>query len=1179
MLTYTTCLIAQVYELPVFDKSDTPALHVDKVEITKEATYIYCTYSAIAASWANISKETYLLDETTKMKYYLTRCDGFPFCPERKTYLNAERCDIKFSFPSIKPQGKISFIEDSENPAFNVYGIDIAKRFEKTYLDTDVNRFFDMSSFYDSSGDSIKAIQFIENAISAAEYVYGIKSETKQLLLANASILCGKYGYYDRAIELAQQEETLYKELGKTIDENYALNLRIVAQWYSDAGNHEKAIELYKKSINLFESLNVKDKQYAYALRFLSDEYYRIGDNDNSFLYGEKSIQVRRWLGDETDYINELRAFVKPGNNKSLVIGRLELVENELDHLPKFTDPSSFIIAGLHKQIAATYNIIEQYNDAIKHCNKSIVILKGLGNDYIDEYVSVLSLKCKVLNYMGNKNEALVSGLDAKHIMDSLNVQTPKYAELLSDLANTYAKVYDYEKAIQLQNKACEVYEATSGWLIIAGAYNSLGDYYKNALDYDKAELYVRKAVNMFDKHDDVNQYYEEEVKREGTNISYNAIESSYFTFKSRAFSSLAGILIDKKKYSDAIKTELECGEIIKNMGDDDLYAEHLGSLSLCYWADKLFDDAKRCAKQSILYYERTNNPKVVTIYMILSCFCIGSGDIDEAIQYAEKALQISEKSGIHEMHHMPLITLSRLYLSKGNPEKAEYMMSEALNYLQRVITNDIFEMTSEQKQRMWDKYETFFLQYRGIIEKSNKCDSLLSKLYNYLVFSKSLLLESEMHRDFVHMQVNWRDIQQCLTDNDIAIEFYFTHTGSISGGLRALIIDNKCKAPRLINLFSYSDYEKLMTTRTKSALNTVGNMVWKEILKQYSPDNIYFCSDGFLDMVPIEYCNVDGIGEMTEHYNIFRLSSTKELLFNNQHKNYNKAILYGGLDYEMPSEEYIVSIKNSNGLLRGIKERGGFEPLPNTYDEIKEIANILNKQSITTALYSGSNGTEDSFKKLSGENVNIMHLSTHGMYVKTDDLVQKKEENNFDFLKQITNDDNPVKEDIMLTHSFLVMSGGNKLIRREAHDSVFNDGILTASEISQLDFHNLDLVVLSACETGLGLLELGGVFGLQRGFKKAGAKTILMSLNKVDDEATKILMVEFYRNLMDGKTKHQSLKNAQRYLRQVDNGKYDKPEYWASFIMLDGLNKLEDNSSNLFKNHKVHRQLSGCYN
>ncbi len=99
-------------------------------------------------------------------------------------------------------------------------------------------------------------------------------------------------------------------------------------------------------------------------------------------------------------------------------------------------------------------------------------------------------------------------------------------------------------------------------------------------------------------------------------------------------------------------------------------------------------------------------------------------------------------------------------------------------------------------------------------------------------------------------------------------------------------------------------------------------------------------------------------------------------------------------------------------------------------------------------------------------------------------------------------------------------------------------------------------MAVLSACESALG--EYGfddGLLGLQRGLKIAGANTILMSLDKVDDEATKILMVEFYKNLMNGKTKHQSLRDAQKHLRQVENGKYNDPKYWASFIMLDGLN------------------------
>ena len=100
-----------------------------------------------------------------------------------------------------------------------------------------------------------------------------------------------------------------------------------------------------------------------------------------------------------------------------------------------------------------------------------------------------------------------------------------------------------------------------------------------------------------------------------------------------------------------------------------------------------------------------------------------------------------------------------------------------------------------------------------------------------------------------------------------------------------------------------------------------------------------------------------------------------------------------------------------------------------------------------------------------------------------------------------------------------------------------------------------MDLVVLSACQTAVGKNDAEGVYGLQRGFKKAGAHTILMSLDKVDDDATKILMVEFYRNLMGAKTKLESLRNAQKCLRSVENGKYDDPKYWASFILLDGLN------------------------
>ncbi|MCO7111772.1 CHAT domain-containing protein [Bacteroides uniformis] len=96
-------------------------------------------------------------------------------------------------------------------------------------------------------------------------------------------------------------------------------------------------------------------------------------------------------------------------------------------------------------------------------------------------------------------------------------------------------------------------------------------------------------------------------------------------------------------------------------------------------------------------------------------------------------------------------------------------------------------------------------------------------------------------------------------------------------------------------------------------------------------------------------------------------------------------------------------------------------------------------------------------------------------------------------------------------------------------------DGILTAKELAGLDLRGLDLVVLSACQTGLGEITGDGVFGLQRGFKKAGANTLLMSLWKVDDNATQLLMTQFYKNLLAGKSKFESLREAQKYVRDYE--------------------------------------------
>ena len=292
----------------------------------------------------------------------------------------------------------------------------------------------------------------------------------------------------------------------------------------------------------------------------------------------------------------------------------------------------------------------------------------------------------------------------------------------------------------------------------------------------------------------------------------------------------------------------------------------------------------------------------------------------------------------------------------------------------------------------------------------------------------------------------------------------------------------------------------------------------------------------------------------MFEQYNMYRLSSTKELVGEHNHKQFNRAALYGGLDYNQ-LKETASGTRKTTSVWRGIAKRGGFDPLFNTLVETQEIKELLDSKRVYTNLYTGEKGTEESFRKLSNQNYGIIHLATHGMYVNPDGVETKKTEDNFAFLETLASANDPVKEDAILTHSFLVLSGGNRLVTRDSVSDSNNDGILTSKEISQLNLRGLDLVVLSACESALGDIDNGGVYGLQRGFKKGGANTLLMSLDKVDDEATRILMVEFYKNLMSGHSKQQSLKNAQKHLRSVENGKYDDPKYWTSFIMLDGIN------------------------
>ena len=184
-----------------------------------------------------------------------------------------------------------------------------------------------------------------------------------------------------------------------------------------------------------------------------------------------------------------------------------------------------------------------------------------------------------------------------------------------------------------------------------------------------------------------------------------------------------------------------------------------------------------------------------------------------------------------------------------------------------------------------------------------------------------------------------------------------------------------------------------------------------------------------------------------------------------------------------------------------------------------------------------------------------ILHIATHGFFLadqKTDserDLDKKKKKtvfpnnpfNNFAKL----NIENP------LVRSGIALAGANA---KGDLDERLDDGLATAMELSGMDLRGTDLVILSACDTGVGKNRKGqGVIGLRRAFQQAGARSLVMSLWKIPDEETKDLMVDFYNRLKNGKSKLTALREASLAVMRTTKDKTGStnPFYWGGFILI----------------------------
>ncbi len=420
--------------------------------------------------------------------------------------------------------------------------------------------------------------------------------------------------------------------------------------------------------------------------------------------------------------------------------------------------------------------------------------------------------------------------------------------------------------------------------------------------------------------------------------------------------------------------------------------------------------------------------------------------------------------------------------------------------------------------------------------------------------------------------QITCDKVRESLKDGEVAVEFIlfpeFLSSNEGEAYYGALIERPDFLHPIFVKLCKKDSFDdvldkhEMIENEFVDSLYSINNeklynLIFHPLEKYlHNGETIYFSPVSGLHKVNLQAIATGGHQRLMDRYVLVEVSSTAKIIENAGRKGtapLSNAFLIGGVDYNEGIEDmtleasYYSRFYSQSNLATRSANRGAWDPIPGTLFETQQIDSILNKHKVSSVLLCGGKANEEAFKSLDGKSPEVIHLSTHGFfYEEKEDAATRYFDNTASY----------ANKRLPMQYSGILLAGANNAWLGNQLPANVEDGILTAEEISQLDLCGTEIAVLSACETGLGEIDdIDGVYGLQRGFKMAGVETIVMSLWKIPDDATKILMVKFYENLMAGKSKHQSLKDSQKYLRQVDNGKYDKPEYWASFIMLDGLN------------------------
>ena len=1052
------------------------------------------------------------------------------------------------------------------------------------YKDNAINDSINRSQIEYIIGKSYLAINKDNQAYEHLLNAYNVCPSSLQSNIIYANILNDlalvnrEIGNYQQALLLIKESLLLKKQLVGIDNIEYAISMFNLSLCLSDNDKKVEALEYGVKANNLCQKLGNKSF-YIQTLVELARYYFEVGKYELAIEKGEEASRLT------------LELFGESSNEYASCIGNLAYYYCDFGDIPKAIDLENKAlninylnkndeeIAESLRHLGKYYYKLDQYEKAIKYYEDSINLIKsikGIGHpDYLSGLLGLL--RCHRSN--GDYSKAILFAEDyTLGIKNVYGDNSNKYAIALDELASCYEHIGDLKKYSIYQARALNLKENNKDEKPIEYAItlaNTAMSLYENdkiteAIKTNQRAIKILRQNGIQDLSIPLINNIEFKVAKGLYKESLKDISEIIETINKNSFS-YAQLLYFKayclqslENFEESIKINNENLKLIENLlGNSHPYYIRLLELQqnnyLITGNDSLFIHYLQLENASVRNYMEEQLSAFTetdrsTVYNIIRKFY---DDVADYIFVTNYKKEIKD------------ILFNGVLLTKGLLLDMQKTSTEVMKSSGSIkFENDITQLALLRKE------------YNNSIERfKNNADSIYANIRN---IERKLLQENRSLLSVNNYSISWKEIQNNLLPNEVAIEFinypyWELDNDSIIYG--ALVIRKEWQEPTFVALKKESIIQYHYNNKTDSIKNISNNSslanylsipvisndknelylcIWANLVNNnlIKPgDHIYFSASGILHQIPIESLPIGDGNIMSDVYNMHRLSSTRELVKEKNEVTYTKAALYGGLNYDMTdndmlseshtyhtntTEEYFVSRGLLEDSIRGYK----WDNLSNTLQEVNYISDLMNKNQITTQTYKGNKGNEESFKALSGQGYNIIHLATHGFFYPDEEAKEKDYFN--PMMLSVNNIYNEV--DMSMWRSGLVMSGGNRAWKGDTIPDTVEDGILKAQEIGDLDLRGADLVVLSACNTGQGEVTGEGVFGLQRAFKMAGAQTILMSLTPVDDQTTMAMMNKFYTNLFSGQSKHDAFYNAQRYIRSIK----PDPKYWMGWIMLD---------------------------